>query len=318
MTDEARNSGQDRSGPALSRDGEPASGIAKMAFGRTGHLSTRVIFGAAGLGRASQETADRYLDLVASYGVNHIDTAADYGESELRLAPWLAKHRSEVFLATKTGQRDAEGARRSLERSLERLGVDSVDLIQLHNLVEDQEWEEALSPGGALEALLAAKQEGLTRFVGVTGHGLRIPGMHLRSLERYDFDSVLLPYNFALLSNPAYRGDTEALLEVCAERNVAVQTIKSLARRRWPADHAGVRHSWYQPLPPGEELARAVRFVLGNPQVFLNSSSDMSLLDLTLQAASNPEPVPSQAEMQADLERLDGSPLFDGDALERI
>jgi aryl-alcohol dehydrogenase-like predicted oxidoreductase len=318
MTDSTRTSGPQRSEPNAGQVGETASGIAKVPFGRTGHLSTRVIFGAAGLGRASQETTDRYLELIASYGVNHIDTAADYGESELRLAPWLATHRHEVFLATKTGQRDADGARRSLERSLERLGVDSVDLIQLHNLVEDDEWELALSPGGALEGLLAAKREGLTRFVGVTGHGLRIPGMHLRSLQRYDFDSVLLPYNFALLSNADYRRDAEALLEVCAERNVAVQTIKSLARRRWPADHDGVRHSWYQPLPPGEELTRAVRFVLGNPQVFLNSSSDMGLLEMTLQAASNPWPVPSQAEMQADLESLNVAPLFDGVALERI
>lgn len=318
MTDKAPTSGPDRSEPTVSREVEPASGIARVPFARTGHLSSRVIFGAAGLGRASQETADRYLEIAASYGVNHIDTAADYGESELRLAPWLSAHRPEVFLATKTGQRDAAGARRSLERSLERLGVDSVDLIQLHNLVEDDEWEQALSPGGALEALVAARQEGLTRFVGVTGHGLRIPGMHLRSLERYDFDSVLFPYNFALLANPAYRQDVEALLEVCAERNVAVQTIKSLARRRWPADHSEVRRSWYQPLPPGEELARAVRFVLANSQVFLNSSSDMSLLELTLQAATNPGPAPSQAEMQADLERLDVAPLFDGTTLERI
>ena len=318
MSDNLQTRGSDRSEPTISRGGEPASGISRIPFGRTGHPSSRVIFGAAGLGRASQETTDRYLEIIASYGVNHIDTAADYGESELRLAPWLSTHRADVFLATKTGQRDAAGARRSLERSLERLGVDSVDLIQLHNLVEEDEWEQALSPGGALEALVGAKQEGLTRFVGVTGHGLRIPGMHLRSLERYDFDSVLFPYNFALLSNPAYRHDVEALLDVCAERNVAVQTIKSLARRRWPVDHDGVRHSWYQPLPPGEELARAVRFVLGNSQVFLNSSSDMSLLELTLQAAVNPGPAPSQSEMQADVERMDVAPLFDGTVLERI
>ena len=292
--------------------------IPKAPFGRSGHLSSRVIFGAAGLSRASQDTADVHLAVLASYGVNHIDTAADYGDSELRLAPWLAGHRHEVFLATKTGQRDGVGARRSLERSLERLGVDSVDLIQLHNLVEEDEWSQAMSPGGALEALVTAREEGLTRFVGVTGHGLRIPGMHMRSLQRYDFDSVLFPYNFTLLANPDYRNDVDALLAICGERGVAVQTIKSLARRRWPADHDGTRHSWYQPIPPGDELTRAVRFVLSNSQVFLNSSSDLSLLRPTLEAAALGGSLPSDDEMQADADHLEATPLFDGDVLERI
>ena len=299
-------------------DGGASAHVPKSRFGRSGHRSSRVIFGAAGLGRASQATADHHLEIASSYGVNHIDTAADYGESELRLAPWLGAHRHEVFLATKTGQRDAPGARRSLERSLERLGVDSVDLIQLHNLVEEDEWSQAMGPGGALEALLDAKDEGLTRFVGVTGHGLRIPEMHLRSLERYDFDSVLLPYNFTMLANTAYRGELEALLELCEQRDVAVQTIKSLARRRWPADHEGRRHSWYQPLPPGDELGRAVRFVLSNAQVFLNSSSDLDLLRPTLEAALDAGPTPTDAEMRADVDRLDATPLFDGGTLERI
>src|SRR5581483_8554898 len=150
---------------------------------------------------------------------NHIDVAASYGDAELHLAPWLARHRGDVFLATKTGDRDGDGARRSLERSLERLGVDHVDLIQLHNLVEDDEWDMAFRPDGAVAALAKARDEGLTRFIGVTGHGLRIAGMHSRSLERFDFDSVLLPYNFALLQNPGYGTDVEALLATCAERN---------------------------------------------------------------------------------------------------
>jgi aryl-alcohol dehydrogenase-like predicted oxidoreductase len=207
--------------------------IDQMEFGRTGHLSSRVIFGAAALGTMRQDRADALLDSLLEFGVNHIDTAAGYGDSELRIAPWMAEHRDKFFLATKTGDRSGPAARASLERSLERLGVDQVDLIQLHNLVEDDEWAEAHAPGGAVEALVQARAEGLTRFVGVTGHGLRIAGMHLRSLERFDFDSVLLPYNFALWQNPAYRGDAERLFEVCRERNVAVQTIKSVARRRW-------------------------------------------------------------------------------------
>ena len=191
--------------------------IERAPFGRTGHDSTRVIFGAAALGRMSQDRADATLAVVGDFGVNHIDTAAAYGDAELRLAPFLAEHRADVFLATKTGDRTGDGARASLERSLERMGVDSVDLIQLHNLVEDDEWATAHGPGGAVEALARARDEGLTRFIGVTGHGLRIPRMHLRSLERFDFASVLFPYNFVLLRNEAYWSDVDELIVLCAD-----------------------------------------------------------------------------------------------------
>ncbi len=181
-----------------------------------------------------QERADEVLATLLEFGVNHIDTAASYGDSELRVAPWMAAHRDRFFLATKTEDRTGDGARASLELSLTRLGVDSVDLIQLHNLVEPDEWEAAHGPGGAVEALSRARDEGLARFIGVTGHGLRIAGMHLRSLERFDFNSVLLPYNYTVMSDDGYRADVEALLGVCEQRGVAVQTIKSVARRRWP------------------------------------------------------------------------------------
>jgi len=265
-----------------------------------------------------QDKADAVLPLLRRHGVNHLDTAADYGDSELRLAPWLARHRDEFFLATKTGERTGPGARAGLERSLVRLGVDGVDLVQLHNLVEPDEWETAFGPNGAVEALARARHEGLTRFVGVTGHGLRIAGMHLRSLERFDFDSVLLPYNFSLLRHAGYRADVEQLLALCAERQVAVQTIKSVARRRWSSDTTGSRFSWYEPLPPGDELRRAVHFVLGNPQLFLNTSSDLRLLEPVLQATEEPVATPPEADLEADVDRLGVEPLFDGDALERI
>jgi aryl-alcohol dehydrogenase-like predicted oxidoreductase len=291
--------------------------IDRKPFGRTGHESSRVIFGAAALGRMSQDRADRLLPLLLDAGVNHLDTAASYGDSELRLAPWLSTRRDQFFLATKTGDRTGTDARASLERSLERLGVDHVDLVQLHNLVEEDEWQVALGAGGAVEALVRARDEGLTRFIGVTGHGLRIAGMHRRSLERFAFDSVLLPFNFSLLDNPAYRGDVEALLETCAERQVAVQTIKSVARRRWTSSD-GPHFSWYEALPDGPALARAVRWVLGHQQVFLNSSSDARLLAPTLAAAGQAADPPDDAEMRADLEREGVVPLFDGDALERI
>jgi aryl-alcohol dehydrogenase-like predicted oxidoreductase len=291
--------------------------IERAEFGRTGHQSSRVIFGGAGFFHATQEDADPVLDVLLEFGVNHWDTAASYGVSEDLLAPWLAKHRGEIFLATKTGDRTADEARASLERSLERMGVDHVDLIQLHNLVEEDEWQTAHGPGGALEALVRARDEGLTRFIGVTGHGVRIAAMHARSLERFDYDSVLLPYNFVQLEDAQYRADVEHLLGVCAERRVAVQAIKAVARRRWP--DAGEHRSWYEPLPPGDALERAVRFVLDNPQLFLISSSEFDLTRAILAAASSRAgDSPSEELLRADITAADIQPLFDGSDLERI
>jgi len=292
--------------------------LATAPFGSTGHHSTRVIFGAAALGGMSQERADATIAQVRAAGVNHFDTAASYGESELRLAPWLADHRNEVFLATKTGERSASGARAELERSLERLGVDQVDLIQLHNLVEPDQWEQAHSPGGAVEALAAARDEGLVRFIGVTGHGTRIPAMHLRSLAEFDYASVLFPYNTTMLANDEYRADVEQLLAVCAEKQVAAQTIKAIAKGRWPEGYDGRRFSWYQPLEDEDAIGRAVRSVLDDPQLFLNTTSDARKLAAIFAAAESELPAPTPAELQADVDTFDMTPLFDGRELERI
>jgi aryl-alcohol dehydrogenase-like predicted oxidoreductase len=287
-------------------------------FGRTGHESTRVIFGAAALGSMSQDHADETMSLIESYGVNHIDTARSYGDSELRLAPWLAENRNKVFLATKTGERSGPTARTELEESLTRLGVDHVQLIQLHNLVEPEEWEIAFAPGGVVEALAKARDEGLCRFIGVTGHGLRIPAMHLRSLYAFDFDSVLLPYNFVLLERPDYRADFEALVELCAERQVAVQTIKAIARGRWAGSREG-KFSWYEPLTDPAAIGRAVNYVLSDEQRFLNTTSDATLLPIILEAASAGELLaPSHDELRADVEHFGIILLFDGSDLERI
>ncbi len=291
--------------------------LPRAPFGRTGHRSTRVIFGAAALGGMSPERAAATLDRVRAFGIDHIDTAASYGASEDRLRPWLARHRDEVFLATKTGERQGAAARAELERSLERLGVDHVDLVQLHNLVEEDEFATAFAPGGAVEALAAARDEGLARHVGVTGHGLRIAGMHLRSLERFDFASVLLPVNFVLLDRTDYRADVERLLAVCAERQVAVQAIKAIARRRWsqPPER---QFSWYEPVTDPAAIGRSVRFVLSNPQLFLNTSSDARLLEAQVRAAEGDLSRPSDEELRRDVEQYDVTPLFDGAELERI
>ena len=291
--------------------------IEQAAFGRTGHDSTRVIFGAAALGRMRQERADELLEVLIEHGVNHIDVAASYGDAELRVAPWLAAHPDRFFVATKTGERTGDGARAELERSLERLGVDSVDLIQLHNLVEQDEWDVAHGPGGAVEALLAARDEGLVRFIGITGHGTRIAGMHLKSLERHDFASVLFPYNFTMMEDPAYRADVERLIEACRDRQVAVQTIKSVARRRW-TDDSSPHFSWYEPLADPAALDRAVRFVLARPGLFLNTSSDARLLRTVLEAAAAGGAMPAADELAADVEANAMERLFDGAELERI
>lgn len=287
-------------------------------FGSTGHQSSRVIFGAAALGSMSQDRADATLALLAPAGVNHIDTAASYGDSELRLASFLADQRDRFFLATKTGDRTGSEARASLERSLERMGVDHVDLIQLHNLVEEGEWEVAHGRGGAVEALVQARDEGLCRFIGVTGHGTRIASVHRRSLERFPFDSVLFPYNFTMIQNPGYRADVQALISICVERGVAIQTIKSVARGRWPDPPPEQRFSWYEPIDEPGALARAVAYVLGRAELFLNSSSDARLLPAILEAAAAVDAVPADTEMEADTARLSVTPLFDGTELERI
>ncbi len=295
----------------------PRGSLPTAEFGSTGHRSTRVIFGAAALGAMSQERADDTLAHVHEWGINHIDTAASYGASEDRLQGWLAGHRNEVFLATKTGERTGAAARAELERSLERMGVDHVDLVQLHNLVEPDEWETAMAPGGAFEALFAARDEGLTRNVGVTGHGIRIAGMHLLTVERQDVASVLLPVNFVLLDRPDYRADVERLLEVCTERGIAVQTIKAIAKGRWN-EGTGRRFSWYEPLTDPAAIARAVRYVLSDARLFLNTTSDARLLPAIIDAACGDLGRPSEEELRADVVDQGITPLFDNDTLERI
>lgn len=292
--------------------------IDHQPFGNTGHVSTKVIFGAAALGAMSQGRADATLETVMRFGVNHIDTAAGYGESEDRLKPFLEDHRSEVFLATKTGDRDGDGARRSLETSLERMGVDHVDMIQLHNLVEEDEWRAAFSPGGAVPALFDARDAGLCRHVGVTGHGLRIARMHLRSLGEAPFAAVLFPWNHSLAAAfPDYVADVELLRDVCAQQGVAAQSIKSLARRRW-ADADQPHFSWYEPIDNADARARATEHVLAEPDLFLNTSSDARLLEEVLEIAAGERRAPDPAQLARDRDEAGITPIFDGADLEVI
>jgi aryl-alcohol dehydrogenase-like predicted oxidoreductase len=282
--------------------------IAKAPFGSTGHESTRTLFGAAALGSLTQAEADPTIERLLEHGINHIDTAASYGDAELRLAPWLAQHRDHFFVATKTGQRDRAGAHEEIRRSLDRLGVDHVDLLQLHNL-DVIEWETALREGGALEAAVEARDEGLVRFIGVTGHGLTVARMHARSLERFPFDSVLLPYSYVQMRDERYASDFEALAAVCAERGVAVQTIKSITLAPWDGREQTAA-TWYEPLREQSDIDLAVHWVLGRAGVFLNTVGDVTLLPKVLDAASRYESRPSDETMDALVIQRNLIPLF--------
>ena len=286
--------------------------ITTAPFGRTGHQSTRTIFGAAAFSRVTQEVADETMELLLREGINHIDTAASYGDSEVRLGPWMAKHRDTFFLATKTGERTYAAARDQIRRSLERLQVKQLDLIQLHNLVDPEEWETALGPDGALKAAVEARDAGLVRFIGVTGHGVTVAQQHRRSLERFEFDSVLLPYNYPMMQNAQYAADFEELLAVCAERSVAVQTIKAITRAPWEERPHGAA-TWYEPLRDQSDIDTAAHWVLGrpgNPQVFLNTAGEVEIIPRIFDAASRYQQRPTEQEMAKLMRDSHMAPLF--------
>lgn len=283
--------------------------IAKKAFGRTGHQSTRLLFGAAAFGDVTQDEADQTMELLMEHGINHIDTAASYGESELRLGPWMEKHRQEFFLATKTGERSYDGAKAQFERSLRRLRVSEVDLIQLHYLVGEEEWEAAMGPNGALKYLQEAREQGLVKYIGVTGHDVAIAGMHQKSLRHFDFDSVLLPYNYLMMQNETYRVGFEEVVRLCKETNCAIQTIKSITRRPYPNQRRS-HSTWYQPLTDQPSIDKAVHWALGNEDVFLNTVGDITLLPKALDAAHRFTEGTPDTVMQAMVAEWQMEPLF--------
>ncbi|MBV9997966.1 MAG: aldo/keto reductase [Verrucomicrobia bacterium] len=283
--------------------------IAKQIFGRTGHESTRTVFGGAALSRVTQDEADRTLEVLLKYGVNHLDVAASYGDAELRIAPWLKRYPDRFFLATKTGSRTYDEAKRDIHNSLKRTGVERVDLIQLHNLADPIEWDIALSPGGALEACIEAREQGLVRFIGVTGHGAQIAATHLRSLERFDFDSVLLPYNYLMMQHDYFAGAFERVAAACKARNTAVLTIKAIARRPWwGREHTHA--TWYEPFEDQRDIDAAVHWVLARPDVFLATPGDIHLLPKVLDAASRFVSAPEEEVMREQGARLEALPLF--------
>jgi len=283
--------------------------IPTLPFGRTGHLSTRTLFGAAAFDHATPAEVDRTLDVLLSYGVNHIDTAASYGASERLIGPWMGRHRQDFFLATKVEQRTYGLAWDSIRRSLDLLRVDHVDLLQLHNVSDPGDWEQVLGPGGAAAAVLEAQAQGLTRFIGITGHGVGIARLHKAALERVDFDSVLLPCNYPLMQNPAYATDFEALMSVCRQRNVAVQAIKTLTRRPW-GSQTPTRTTWYEPIEDQTDIDRAVDWVFARPELFLNTPGDVNLLPKVLDAASRYQSDRPAAEVAIMATRLGMEPLF--------
>lgn len=284
--------------------------ITKIPFGNTGHHSSRIIFGAYAVGFMPEAEAKSILDLLLEYGINHIDTAPTYGDSELRVGEWMRDHRDQFFLATKTEKRTRNEAYAQIQQSLERLQTNQIDLLQFHNLVDPDEWETALGTGGALEAALEAKEKGYVRFIGVTGHGLTVAARHLLSLKRTALASVLLPYNYEFIhQKEQYPHDFAALYDHCVANGIAVQTIKSVARGRW-GDQPQTRNTWYEPLEQQDEIDAAVSFVLNKPHLFLNSSGDPDLLPRTLEAAARHCAGDVPTGVEETLARMALRPLF--------
>jgi len=287
--------------------------ISRKMFGSTGHQSSRIIFGAADLWRVPSQGCMDTLQLLLRYGVNHVDVAASYGSgrAEESISLWMKENRKRFFLSTKTGKRTYGEAKADLAGSLKRLRVQSVDMVQLHNLTDLGEWEIAMSPGGALEALVEAREEGLTRFIGVTGHGYYAPERHLASIERFPFDAVLLPFNYMMMQDVQYQNNFEKLLNRCKSKGIAVQTIKAIARRPW----AGRDHThtcWYEPFNEQRNINRAVHWALGCQDIFAITSSDVTLLPKILEAATTYTQQTSDTEMNKMITECPVAPIYDG------
>ena len=263
----------------------------RRRLGRTGHLSSVVALGCAAIGKVDQETADSAIQTALDYGVNQIDVAPTYGEAELRLRPWMPRIRDRVFLGCKTRERTREGAWAGLNRSLERLGTDRFDLYQLHAVNKMDLLDACTAKGGALEALIEAREQGLVRWLGITGHTHDAPRVHLEAIRRIDdFATVMFPLNFVLWSIPEYRRDAEALLEVCRQRDIGVHIIKTVAKDPW-GDRPRTHATWYEPFTDPAIIEQAVAFNLSQPVTTLCSVGDATILPMFLAAAERYRPL---------------------------
>ncbi len=268
----------------------------RRRLGRLGHESSVLIYGAAALAEVDQDTADASLQQALDAGINHLDVAADYGDAELRLAPWLSQVRSQVFLATKTGERGREAAWAQINASLERLGTDSVDLIQLHAVGDRGELDRVTADGGALEAAVRAQEEGLAAAVGITGHSHTAASTHLEALRRHPFATVLTPLNAALWARPDYRADYQALVAEVQRQDAGLMTIKTVSRRNWPAGTEQTHATWYEPQTDPERIRAGVSWVLAHREVTgLATPGDVRLLEHVI-AAEGDRMDPAEAE----------------------
>lgn len=290
-------------------------------LGRLGHMTSVLVYGGAALGEVSDEVADRSIELALEAGVNHFDTAAGYGDSELHLGRWMDRIRDRIFLATKTGDRTAIGAYDGVRRSLERLRVDRVDLIQLHAIGDLEDLGRATGPGGAVEGVVRARDEGLVGGIGITGHGMSAPATHLEALRRFPFDSVITPFNFRLARDPRYLRQFEALVEEIRAQDVGLRIIKSITRNLWKTSEGASYTTWYEPMDAQREVTAAVAFVLARPDVVgVCTAGDVRLLPLFIQAerqmrALTPEHVRSVLSEVTDYEppfvRVEGREIPD-------
>ena len=281
----------------------------KRRFGRTGHLSTVAIFGAAAFWDVTQAQADKVMEMVIAAGINHIDVAPSYGKAEERVGPWMPSERQRFFLGCKTTERTHDEAAAEMRRSLERLKVDSFDLYQIHAVTSFEELDAATKTGGALEAMIKAKEAGLTRFIGITGHGVESPAIYIEALRRYDFDSVLFPLNFIQYANPEYRKNSEELLRLCAERDVTTMIIKSITRSPW-GDRPHTHTTWYEPFTDREMIQQAVNFALSQNVSGLCTLGDISVLPTQIEACEHFTPMEA-AEQEALIARAsEFAPLF--------
>jgi aryl-alcohol dehydrogenase-like predicted oxidoreductase len=272
-------------------------------------MSTVAIFGAAAFSRSEQAEADTAMEEVIAAGVNHIDVAPSYGLAEERLGPWLARERDRLFLGCKTQERTKEDAAAELRRSLERLRIDRFDLYQLHAVTNMEELDQVTGPGGALEAVLEARQADLTHFIGITSHGLEAPAVLMEGLRRFDFDSVLFSLNFVLYANPVYRRNAEELLRRCQARDVGVMIIKAIARGPW-GDRPKTYDTWYEPFHEAAHIQRAVDFALSPAITGLCTAADVNLLPLFLKACERFTPMTAAQQEALIAKGTEYEPLF--------